>query len=69
MLMSPFTAVREALVTPPKAVKMPGTSAAKMPKQPKAKVKGYADGGMVHAPNTPSGTCGPGVRSQQDYKK
>lgn len=33
-----------------------------------------ANGGLVtgmsfHAPNTPTGVCGPGVRSQQDYKK
>ncbi len=33
-----------------------------------------ADGGLVsgmgfHAPNTPTGVCGPGVRSQQDYRK
>lgn len=34
-------------------------------------VKGYANGGLVKgmAPNTPAGVCGPGVRSQQDYKK
>jgi len=25
--------------------------------------------GMFHSPNTPTGACGPGVRSQQDYKK
>lgn len=33
----------------------------------------YADGGMVRssmeAPNAKVGTCGPGVRSRQDYKK
>ena len=37
-------------------------------------VKCMADGGFVggslfHAPNTPTGVQGPGVRSQQDYKK
>jgi hypothetical protein len=36
--------------------------------------KKMADGGLVsgmgfHAPNTPTGVCGPGVRSQQDYRK
>lgn len=35
--------------------------------------KKMADGGLVHsgfsAPNTPTGACGPGVRSHQDYKK
>ena len=32
------------------------------------KVKCMANGGYV-APNTPTGSQGPGVRSQQDYKK
>lgn len=32
--------------------------------------KKMADGGLVGmAPNTPTGVCGPGVRSRQDYKK
>jgi len=33
--------------------------------------KCYADGGLVTgmAPNAPCGTLGPGVRSQQDYRK
>jgi hypothetical protein len=32
---------------------------------------GYKNGGLVTgcAPNEPTGTQGPGVRSQQDYKK
>lgn len=35
------------------------------------KPMGYKNGGLVqgHAPNTPTGVCGPGVRGQQDYKK
>ena len=34
-------------------------------------VKGYANGGLVTgmAPNAPCGTHGPGVRSQQNYRK
>lgn len=35
-------------------------------------VRAYADGGLVAsmcAPNEPTGVLGPGVRSQQDYRK
>lgn len=36
---------------------------------PKMANGGLVGGNGFHSPNTPTGVCGPGVRSHQDYKK